>query len=438
MKTLLLLVVIAAVSAINYECSNANLNIRSGAGTTYSINWVANLGDNFQVLAINGVWHQVKAASGSQCGNTGWAHSDYLVSCSGTGDCNTPPPPSSGGPSSGAWVSPNVGLNIRTGASTSNSVQWVAQVGDVFQVISSSNGWSNVRAASGSTYCGLTGWASSQYLVASQSSSCSSTPPPPPPPVNPPSGSYPLYKQCSSAWGSQALGYSGGETICSAGCAMSSVSMALSKFGAAYNPGTLNSWLISNGGYASGNLIVWDAVRPLGLTAATSVSFDATGLANTLAAGKPVIANVNSGGHWVLVTGNAGSGNFYVNDPGYTRSTYAFSEMMPGRFVVYTAVARVQSVRGGDASSDASDDELAVQLFTDVDTVGKRTVRIVSHSADGTAQTTVYPEGNQVHQPATALLPTELRRRRRRRRGGMSDLLKPVNGSKPKNGPRTP
>ncbi len=41
-----------------------------------------------------------------------------------------------------------------------------------------------------------------------------------------------------------------------------------------------------------------------------------------------IIANVNGGGHWVLLTGCAGNGVFYVNDPGYSRTTYKMSEIL--------------------------------------------------------------------------------------------------------------
>lgn len=79
------------------------------------------------------------------------------------------------------------------------------------------------------------------------------------------SRSYPLYKQCDSAWGSQQLGTSS-NTICSAGCLMSSASMALSGTGHSYNPGTLNQWLKGHGGYVSGDLFVWASINSLGLT----------------------------------------------------------------------------------------------------------------------------------------------------------------------------
>jgi hypothetical protein len=62
----------------------------------------------------------------------------------------------------------------------------------------------------------------------------------------------PLRRQCDSRWANQRLGTSG-QTICQAGCAMSSVAMLLAGRGQNFNPSTLNSWLINHGGYVQGD-----------------------------------------------------------------------------------------------------------------------------------------------------------------------------------------
>jgi len=78
--------------------------------------------------------------------------------------------------------------------------------------------------------------------------------------------SYPLFKQCNSSWGSNVLG-GGPDTICKAGCLVSSVSMALNSYGKSVggtaNPGTLNAWLKSHSGF-SGELFSWGAISSLG------------------------------------------------------------------------------------------------------------------------------------------------------------------------------
>lgn len=70
--------------------------------------------------------------------------------------------------------------------------------------------------------------------------------------------SYPVFKQCDPAWGSDEMGTAGnGErsTICGEGCAMSSTSMALNGLGITIdgisaNPQSLNAWLERTpGGY---------------------------------------------------------------------------------------------------------------------------------------------------------------------------------------------
>ncbi len=62
-----------------------------------------------------------------------------------------------------------------------------------------------------------------------------------------------LYKQCGESWSNDRLGTSSKNTICTAGCAMSSVSMYLQTRGISSNPGSLNAWLTKNGGYVSGD-----------------------------------------------------------------------------------------------------------------------------------------------------------------------------------------
>ena len=114
---------------------------------------------------------------------------------------------------------------------------------------------------------------------------------------------------------------------------MSSASMALAGTGKSYNPGSLNKWLTSNGGYASGNLFVWASINRLGLTFQGFVSNSQ--IKPKLDAGNIVICNVHNGGHWVLATGYSGS-NINVNDPGYSTTSYPLSGIVEGNNGVYT------------------------------------------------------------------------------------------------------
>lgn len=145
------------------------------------------------------------------------------------------------------------------------------------------------------------------------------------------SRSYPMFKQCDSRWGSQQLGTSS-NTICSAGCLMSSAAMALSGTGHGYDPSSLNSWLKANGGYVSGDLFVWGSINRLGLTYEGKVANSQ--IKSKLDQGKVVICNVHNGGHWVLAYGYSGD-NILVNDPGYSTTSYSLGQIVDGQNAIY-------------------------------------------------------------------------------------------------------
>ena len=140
------------------------------------------------------------------------------------------------------------------------------------------------------------------------------------------SRNYPMYKQCDSAWGKDQLGTSS-NTICSAGCLMSSAAMALAGTGQNYNPKTLNQWLKGHGGYVSGDLFVFASINPLGLTFEGKVGNSQ--IKAKLDQGRVVICNVHNGGHWVLAHSYSGD-NIKVNDPGYSTSSYTLSQIVNG------------------------------------------------------------------------------------------------------------
>lgn len=141
-------------------------------------------------------------------------------------------------------------------------------------------------------------------------------------------GSWVMYKQCDSRWANQQLGYCS-QTICSAGCAMTSVAMMLKTKGANYDPSTLDHWLTVNGGYANGCDIYWGSVDAFGVTKFQGIeTASESEICSGLSAMHGIIANVNGGGHWVLLTGCKGNGVFTVNDPGYSKTTYTMGEIL--------------------------------------------------------------------------------------------------------------
>ncbi len=136
------------------------------------------------------------------------------------------------------------------------------------------------------------------------------------------------YKQCDSRWANQQLGTCS-LTICSAGCAMSSVAMILATKGAGQNPSSFDAWLTNNGGYANGCDIYWGKADAFGVTHYQGMeNASENEICNGLKAGHGIVANVQGGGHWVLLTACLGGGNFAVNDPGYNRASYSFGEIL--------------------------------------------------------------------------------------------------------------
>jgi hypothetical protein len=155
------------------------------------------------------------------------------------------------------------------------------------------------------------------------------------------SNGWTLYKQCGESWSNDMLGTAAGTTICDAGCAMSSLAMALKTKGTDVNPGSLNSWLKAHGGYVGGDELVWSATDALNNGAVKFYNYwhgpgslSTTEFINIVAKGWAVIVNVRSGTHWVLVTSHAGGTTFNVNDPGFPTTQYEYSDM--GNFVAYS------------------------------------------------------------------------------------------------------
>ena len=143
---------------------------------------------------------------------------------------------------------------------------------------------------------------------------------------------YPLYSQCDSKWANNKVG-TGDKTICQIGCLISSASMALSGIGKSYNPGTINTWLTNNNGYANKNLFVWASINKLGLTFKGFVANSQ--IKSNLDAGNVVILNVHNGAHWVLAYDYSGN-NILVNDPGYSTTSYPLSGIVDGNNGVYS------------------------------------------------------------------------------------------------------
>src|SRR5256885_12054916 len=138
----------------------------------------------------------------------------------------------------------------------------------------------------------------------------------------------PTFSQRSAQWSRQALGSDRVDTIGSAGCALTAVTMVTAAYGYATNPQRLNRWLTAHGGYIENDLLLWrqagaatqGAVRWKWLHIPGIVSqlkTDAQDIEDLppqslveaqLDAGRLVVAEVRLSGHmhFVVITGHSG------------------------------------------------------------------------------------------------------------------------------------
>lgn len=123
------------------------LNIRSGAGTSYSKVGTLAKGTKVTLLKKSGSWYQIKYGS-----VTGWVSGDYLKVTLNS---------SSGGGSSSTSKTGTVTvttLNVRSGAGTSYSIVGKLTNGTKVTIVKTSGSWYQIKSGS------ITGWVSSQYI----------------------------------------------------------------------------------------------------------------------------------------------------------------------------------------------------------------------------------------------------------------------------------
>jgi hypothetical protein len=130
----------------------------------------------------------------------------------------------------------------------------------------------------------------------------------------------PPINQQDGAWAGARLGSSPTDTVGSAGCAVTAVTMMLRHYGIETDPGAFNAWLAGSGGYANDDDLIWGAVTTY---SGGRVAFsgwlgpDLGAIQRELDAGRPVVAEVHLGTnqHFVLLTGYTAAGGFVINDP---------------------------------------------------------------------------------------------------------------------------
>ena len=131
-----------------------SLNVRSGAGTSYSVITKLPKGTVVDVLesASNG-WKKIKTSGGT----TGWVSGDYLT----TGSAGNSSTDNSTSQTSYKATVNTDSLNMRKGAGTSYSVITKLSKGTVVDVLeSASNGWKKIKTSNGTI-----GWVSGSYLA---------------------------------------------------------------------------------------------------------------------------------------------------------------------------------------------------------------------------------------------------------------------------------
>jgi hypothetical protein len=128
----------------------------------------------------------------------------------------------------------------------------------------------------------------------------------------------PFYLQRDVRWKDETIG--SGETLGKVGCTVSSLAMALDRYGVSFTPKSLNDALKANNGYTRRGWLQWIAVTKVSegkaqvavLPTPTHGDIDAA-----LQAGEPVLAKVFINRvipHWVLIVGKDGQ-EYLMRDP---------------------------------------------------------------------------------------------------------------------------
>ena len=133
-----------------YVSASVGLNVRSGAGTSYSKLGKLEYKEKVTVLSTSNGWSKI-----NYNGKTGYVDSSYLKSTvPGSTNDNT----NNETTATTKYVNTTSGLNVRSGAGTSYSKLGKLEYKEKVTVLSTSNGWSKIN------YNGKTGYVDSSYL----------------------------------------------------------------------------------------------------------------------------------------------------------------------------------------------------------------------------------------------------------------------------------
>ena len=143
------------------------LNVRSGAGTSYSVIGSLSNGANVEIVETSGSWYKIKYGSGY-----GYVSKDY-VTVSSSSNSNSGSTSNSGSSTTTTTQSGTIkvsgALNVRSGAGTGYSVIGSLSNGANVEIVETSGSWYKIKYGSGY------GYVSKDYVTVSSSSNSNSS-----------------------------------------------------------------------------------------------------------------------------------------------------------------------------------------------------------------------------------------------------------------------
>ena len=144
---------------------NGALNVRSGAGTSYSVIGSLSNGAQVEIVETSGSWYKIKYGSGY-----GYVSKDYVtVSSSSNNGSSSSSSSSSSTTTQSGTIKVNGALNVRSGAGTSYSVIGSLSNGANVEIVETSGSWCKIKYGSGY------GYVSKDYVTVSSSSNSGSS-----------------------------------------------------------------------------------------------------------------------------------------------------------------------------------------------------------------------------------------------------------------------
>ena len=126
---------------------NGALNVRSGAGTSYSVIGSLSNGAKVEIVETSGSWYKIKYGSGY-----GYVSKDYVTVSSTSNSNSSSNNNTSTTTTQSGTVKVNGALNVRSGAGTSYSVIGSLSNGTQVEIVETSGSWYKIKYGSGYGY----------------------------------------------------------------------------------------------------------------------------------------------------------------------------------------------------------------------------------------------------------------------------------------------